>query len=102
MTVYRSSLQIVARILSLVNRSARKTHIMYGANLSYRLLNRYLGKVLGAGLARLGDDGWYEITEKGCMFLDRCNGYLENNEDIGKHVEKVESTKEELESLLST
>jgi len=100
MTAYRSTLQIVARILSLVNASARKTHIMYGANLSYRLLSSYLGKVLGAGLARLGDDGWYEITEKGSMFLDRCNGYFENKEGIEKKAENVESTKEELESLL--
>lgn len=98
---YRSHFQIVVDVLSVASKGARKTHIMYGANLSYKLLMRYLGDVLDAGLVRLGNDGWYEITEKGRMFLDKCNGYFENNERIEKRIRHVEGKREKIESLIS-
>jgi len=98
---YRSHFQIVADILSVVSKGARKTHIMYGANLSYKLLKQYLGNVLDAGLVRQGNDGWYEITDEGQVFLDRCNGYIKNNERIAKRIRHVEGKRENLESLLS-
>ena len=98
---YRSHFRIVVDVLSVASKGARKTHIMYGANLSYALLKRYLGDVLDAGLVRLGNDGLYEITEKGRMFLDRCNGYFENNERITKRIRYVEAKREKIESLIS-
>jgi len=94
---YRSRLQILADVLSLVNEGAKRTHIMYGANLSFKLLNKYLGEVLNAGLARLRDDGLYEITEKGLIFLDKCNRFLEHNRN---QLDSVEDERRELESLL--
>ena len=45
---YRNKLRIIADILLIACRRARKTQIMYQANLSYRLLCRYLGVVLDA------------------------------------------------------
>lgn len=98
---YRNHFQIVADVLSVVSKGARKTHIMYGANLSYKLLKRYLSAVLDAGLVRLGDDGWYEITEKGRVFLDRCNGYFERNDRVEEEIRDFEGKREKLESLLS-
>ena len=52
MSRYRDRLQIIADILVIASRRARKTQIMYQANLSYRLLCRYLGEVLEAGLVK--------------------------------------------------
>jgi len=43
---YRDRLQIIADMLSVVRGGAKKTHIMYQANLSYTLLGRYLSEVL--------------------------------------------------------
>lgn len=100
MSKYRSRLQILADVLSLVNEGAKRTHIMYGANLSFKLLNKYLGEVLNAGLARLRDDGLYEITEKGLIFLDKCNRFLEHNEHNRNQLDSVEDERRELESLL--
>ena len=50
MSRYRDRLQIIADILVIASRRARKTQIMYQANLSYRLVCRYLGEVLDAGM----------------------------------------------------
>lgn len=101
MSKYRSRLEIVAAVLSVVNDGAKKTHIMYKANLSYKLLNRYLSEVLDAGLVRLGNDGWYEITEKGRVFLEKFNGYSSRNDRVRKQISDVESEREDLESLIS-
>jgi predicted transcriptional regulator len=47
---YRSKLQIVADMLSVVSgNDAKKTRIMYLANLSWDLLNRYLNDLMEAG-----------------------------------------------------
>jgi len=37
---YRDRLQIIADILSVVRDGAKKTHVMYQANLSFTLLKR--------------------------------------------------------------
>ena len=47
---YRKRLEIIADILSVVRGGAKKTRIMYQANLSYRLLALYLEFVKEAGL----------------------------------------------------
>ena len=102
MVRYRSHLEILVDILSLVKEGARRTHIMYRANLSFKLLDKYLNEVLTAGLARLGDDGFYKITEKGLIFLDKCNVFLKHDEDFRFLYEEIEDKRKELESLLST
>jgi len=102
MSKYRSRLQILVDILSLANEGAKKTHIMYGANLSIKLLHKYLGEVLNSGLVCLRDDGLYEITEKGLVFLDKCNRFLERNDRTRNHLDSVEDKRRELENLLSS
>jgi len=71
---HRSRLQIVADILFVARDGAKKTQIMRRANLSYRLLGRYLPDVIEAGLVRFGDAGSYTLTPRGGEFL---NGYKE-------------------------
>ncbi len=74
MSRYRDRLQIIADILAIVNRRARKTQIMYQANLSYKLLCRYLDEVSDAGLICLEED-FYVLTSRGRRFLARHNMY---------------------------
>lgn len=100
MSKHRSHLQILVDILSLINEGAKRTHIMYGANLSFKLLNKYLDEVLNAGLARLRDDGLYVITEKGLIFLDKWDRFLEHNAHTRNQLESVEDKRRELEGLL--
>jgi len=67
---YRDGLGIIADILHAAGSGAKKTRIMGGANLSYRLMEKYLKSVVQAGFLRLNDEG-YEVTEKGQDFLER-------------------------------
>jgi predicted transcriptional regulator len=73
---YRDRLQIIASILSIAGRRAKKTQIMYQANLSYRLLCRYLGEVLDAGLVSFENEDCYVLTAKGKEFLSRLRNIL--------------------------
>jgi predicted transcriptional regulator len=100
-TYYRNRLQIIADVLAVAKDGARKTHIMYGANLSYSLLNQCIADVLGAGLVQLGKGGWYEITDKGRMFLDKYNEFFEGSKRIKEQVNGIEEKKVKLERLLS-
>jgi len=74
----RTRLEIVRDILQIASGTgdfgSRKTHIMHGANLSYRLLTRYLDTVLNSGLATC-EDGSYLITDKGQQFLQVYERY---------------------------
>ena len=98
---YRGRLQIIADILSVVsdNDGARKTRIMYRANLSYKLLMRYLGEVLDAGLVRFRDDDCYELTGKGKEFLDRFGEYSERRRGVEEGLNEVMGEKVILENM---
>ena len=75
MSRYRDKLQIVADILAIVNTRARKTQIMYQANLSYKLLVRYLAEIIEAGLVTFENEEFYTLTSKGKKFLQRHEKY---------------------------
>jgi predicted transcriptional regulator len=68
-------LEIIADVLGVVREGARKTQIMYQANLSYRLLTRYLKAVLDLGLVRMMDESTYALTRKGADFLLEFKDY---------------------------
>jgi predicted transcriptional regulator len=67
---YRSSTEIIDNILESIGSGATKTHIMYGAFLSYSQLCEYLGLLQKRDLIRL-EEGTrlYLITEKGLEFM---------------------------------
>lgn len=96
---YRDKLQIVADILAITSDGARKTRIMYQANLSYKLLCRYLGEVLDARLVSLNDEDSYAITPKGEEFLSRYREYSKLCERLEKQFSLVDSEKSVLEKL---
>ena len=90
---YRSRLEIIADVLGVVREGAKKTQIMYQANLSYRLLTRYLKDVLDLGLVRMEDEITYELTEKGAGFLQEFKGYHERRVKVEMQLNDVEEKK---------
>jgi predicted transcriptional regulator len=98
---YRGKLQIIADILSVVRGGAKKTHVMYQANLSFTLLKRYLSEVLEAGLVSFDDKDHYELTRRGQSFLDRYGKYSKRCERVEQELNHVSDEKTVLENLIS-
>ena len=100
---YRSRLQIVADMLSVVsgNDDTRKTRIMYFANLSWDLLNRYLSDLVEAGLLSFDSSGsgCYVLTSKGRLFLYRFSEYCERCEKVEEHLNDLDKEKKNLENM---
>lgn len=102
MAKYRRRIEIVADILRIVANGARKTHIMYQCNLSYKLLKRYLREVSKAELIQVdGDRSDYEITEKGKLFLEKFESYLERSKKMVQQIDMVNHEKALLEKMIS-
>ena len=97
---YRGRLQIIADILSVVRGGAKKTHVMYQANLSFTLLKRYLKEVLEAGLVKCEDEDLYTLTGRGQSFLDRFGEYSERCERVEEELNNVNDEKAVLENLI--
>ena len=90
----------MADILAIVSDNARKTRIMYGANLSYKVLQKYLAEVVGASLAEFDDGSQkYILTSKGEKFLAAYRTYYKDNETIEESLNRVLSQKKFLEGL---
>jgi len=99
MSKYRDRLQIIADVLSIVSGKARKTRIMYQANLSYRLLCRYLDEVLDAGLVEPEDGDRYVLTTKGKKFLSKHEEYSKRCRSLEEHLNHVNNEKTVLEKM---
>ena len=97
---YRGRLEIVRDILSVVGDGCRKTHIMYRANLSYKLLKNYLEYVSKAGLVEFDGEAFYSITEKGRRFLDLYENYEEMYREVNERVNCLEEGRRRLEEML--
>ncbi len=75
----RSNLEIVAEILRIARRGAKKTRIVYGANMNFKMLDEYLEKLEKAGLV-IGSKnygGLIKTTEKGVEYLRHFYGLQE-------------------------
>jgi len=99
MSKYRDRLQIVADILFIAGRGAKKTQIMYQANLSYRLLCRYLDEVLNADLVSFENEKRFVLTAKGKEFLNRHEEYSKSCKSLEKHLYDVNNEKAVLEKM---
>ena len=99
---YRGRLDIIADILHVIKGKAKKTQIMYQANLSFKVLQRYLAEVIGASLVEF-DDGadFYLLTEKGTRFLSAYQKYSKTNKHIENRMKEARSKKQFLEHLCS-
>ncbi len=68
----RDRLYIIAEILRMAKNGSLKTHLMYGANLSFAQLNDYLSFLISTGLlktAKEGNRSIFKTTSKGLEFL---------------------------------
>jgi len=98
MVRYRDRLDIIADVLEVAKSGARKTQIMYGANLSYTLLTRYLKEVMDTGLVRREDESIFKLTEKGSDFLQAFYGYREHRGEVEEQLNDIEDKKVMLEN----
>ncbi|KYH39301.1 MAG: putative transcriptional regulator [Candidatus Bathyarchaeota archaeon B23] len=68
----RNGLDICADILEVARMGARKTHIVYKANLNFRIVERYLQRLMEGGLLeRRKGERLYVTTPEGLRFLER-------------------------------
>jgi len=99
---YRDRLDIIADILHVASGGAKKTQIMYQANLSYRLLTKYLAEIRKACLIRFEhEERCYMLTLKGKKFLERYKEYSRRNKSVVKQLNDVNSKRKILEELCS-
>ena len=69
----RSRYETVADILRIAKRGARRTRIVYGANLNFKILQDYMERLEKAGLVT-SSNGRVETTEKGREYLREFHG----------------------------
>ena len=99
---YRNKIEIIADILEVAREGAKKTHIIYRGNLSFKLANAYLKAVLKAGLIVLNrKDRHYLLTEKGQVFLERFGKYCKYARGLEKQYALVRSEMTSLEQMCS-
>ena len=97
---YRGRLDIIADILNVASRDAKKTQIMYQANLSYKVLQRYLADVARAELISFEvARHCYSLTDKGREFLAVYEKYAKTNRYVEKRLDDVATKRKTLENL---
>lgn len=100
MVSYRDRLDIIADILNVVSREAKKTQIMYQANLSYRVLQRYLCEIVEAALIKYEHQSQiYMLTFKGQEYLEAYKDYARFSKSIEKRLNVFSTKKKALENL---
>ena len=98
MPKYRSRLEIIADVLEAVGDGAKKTRIMYIANLSYKLLGKYLKKTVEADLLNFNNDH-FEVTEKGQLFLEKFKDFSSRYAKLEREQEEISFEREVLERM---
>jgi predicted transcriptional regulator len=100
---YRKRLDIIADILGVINHGAKKTQVMYRANLSYKLLSKYLTEVIGFGLVYFETaKECYQITHKGRSFLEAYKEYHRRNKHVEEQLNNMKGKRKLLEELCSS
>ena len=71
----RNFLEINAEILRIALHVAKKTHVVYQANLNFKILQEYLDKMSGAGLITY-KNGEIKTTDKGVAYLRQYSDFI--------------------------
>ena len=85
----RDRLQIIVDILNLMQRKGGKlkpTHILYGGNLSYDRLKKYISELEEKELInaiKIKNKTYYEITDKGLNFVAEARKIKEITDAFG-------------------
>lgn len=96
----RRRIDIVADILDVAVKGAKKTKIMRNANLSFNILQKYLEDTLGIGFLQLNNRS-YETTERGREFLEMYSQFSLKYSRFRKDVEPLLLEFESLEKMCS-
>jgi predicted transcriptional regulator len=100
---YRNRMDIIADILRVASQNAKKTQIMYQANLSYKVLTKYLMEVTDASLVDFEcEKHCYVLTDKGREFLEAYNEYSRSNARLEKRLNEIDDKKRVLDDLCSS
>jgi len=103
MVKYRNKLHIIADMLSIASKGAKKTEIMYRANLSYKLLCRYLAEVVDAGLVGFeGSADCYRLTRKGREFLNQFGEYSRRHKQLEEQINDVNNQRMALKKMIDS
>lgn len=74
----RNGLEIMVEILSLCKQPQLKTKVMYGTNLSWQMLEKYLSELQSLGLLEVHYSlTKYATTEKGLKFVEKWKELVE-------------------------
>jgi predicted transcriptional regulator len=97
---YRDRLDIIADILNVASKDAKKTQIMYQANLSYKVLQRYLNEIVTASLVQFEHSRQcYQLTGKGHEYLDAYKEYARLSKTMEKRLNDFSLKRKILENL---
>lgn len=72
----RNNLDICADILQLAKGGVNKTRIVYGANLNFNIVKKYLKNLLDNGLLQRTDGRCFITTDKGIQFLEQYREFI--------------------------
>jgi predicted transcriptional regulator len=67
----RDKIEIFADILKVAKNGAKKTHIVYKANLNFSTLKNHIKRLKEKGLLIQTDEGYYLTTQQGDKFLEQ-------------------------------
>ena len=77
----RSDIEIIADMLKIGENGAGKTQIMYGANMSYSQIQKYLGYLISEGFidqVKIGNPSvTYQVTDSGLKLLQLIDSIKE-------------------------
>ncbi len=83
-----------------MSREAKKTQIMYQANLSYKVLKRYLDEIVTASLIIFENNKQcYILTDKGHEYLDAYKEYARYSKTMEKRLNDFSTKRKTLENL---
>jgi predicted transcriptional regulator len=68
----RNNLDICADILRVSRGGAKKTHLVYKANLNFNIVKKYITGLTKSGLLEKNGERFY-VTDEGNLFIDRYN-----------------------------
>ncbi|MCW4024189.1 MAG: winged helix-turn-helix domain-containing protein [Candidatus Bathyarchaeota archaeon] len=100
MGIYREKIDIMAKILEIASGNAKKTQIMYQANLNYKVLQRYLSEMGAASLIKFDQTlECYTPTEVGHEFLSIYTEYTRCSSAMRKWACDMQQKRAELEKI---
>lgn len=100
MGIYRNRFAIIADILEAVSKNAKKTQIMYKANLSYKVLQKYLMEITNATLIYYSpEENCYKLTVRGQEFIQVYKQYCRYSKNVEKRLTYLNNSKKTLQEF---